>query len=454
MRRAMRVGMGLVLAGLFTASARAAVIQVPDPGNGIVSIQDGIDAAVDGDEVVVAPGTYGPVNFGGKAITVRSESGADATFIQGPVPAQDLVVMGGAPDGNTLRGFTVRTSMLASCVVLSSGPAVVEENVIEQCGDLDTGAGIKAYSSDAIIRNNTIRNNGVSRVGAGGSPIKGGGLYLSGGSPRVFNNFILDNHQSCGLGFCIDASGAGIYVTGGSPILFGNVLAGNATAPAAMEWGGAVYLTGTTGAVVANNTIYGNHASYDDTLPTKHGGGGLFIAGDNSSLLVTNNIVQANATVGVLCASASVDAVFETNSLFGNDTSDYEDCPAGTGDLFVDAQLADPAGDDFHLAETSPLLDAGTDLLSFRPPDLDIYGETRMTDGDGSGTVEIDIGASELPAAPVPGWAAAQPADAAAYGAGSAEGSRRANPLLMAGVPVLFGLLWRGLRRRASRAAP
>jgi hypothetical protein len=438
-----------VIVSALAVTAQAATILVPDSGSGILTIQDGINAAVTGDEVVVAPGTYGSINFMGKGITVRSESGPDVTFIEPTAPAADIVVLqSGEGNDSVLRGFTVRKAMLATGVVISGASPIIEENVIELCSDMFTGGGFLLGSSNAIIRNNIIRNNGVTRAFAGGTPTKGGGLYVTGtGSPLIENNFILDNGQSCGVGFCIDAYGAGIYASGGSPRIVGNVFAGNHTAPAAQEWGGAIYITGTADAVIANNTFYGNAAQYDPMLPSKHGGGALYIADGNSTLLVANNIIQANADFGVLCASTSVDVTFQTNSLFGNGTSEYEDCPAGTGDLFVDAQMLDPVARDFHLSDSSPLMDAGSVVASGLPV-LDIYGDPRVADGDGSGTTEVDIGADELPAAPTPGWGAADTAEATHLGQGGPTGSRAANALGMLALPVLFGLVWVRVRRR------
>ena len=59
----------------------AGTIYVPD---GQPTIQAGINAAVNGDTVIVRDGTYTgighhAIDFGGKAITVMSENGAGAT---------------------------------------------------------------------------------------------------------------------------------------------------------------------------------------------------------------------------------------------------------------------------------------------------------------------------------------------------------------------------------------
>jgi len=77
----------IILAGFFALamviSAQAKTIRVPGD---FLTIQKGIDAAVNGDTVLVAAGTYKGagnknLDFKGKAITVTSENGAALTII-------------------------------------------------------------------------------------------------------------------------------------------------------------------------------------------------------------------------------------------------------------------------------------------------------------------------------------------------------------------------------------
>ena len=82
--------LAVVLAVAVFTTARADIINV-GPGD---SIQDAIDIALAGDEIVVAPGTYFEnIDLLGKAVTVRSSGGAAVTTIdaqgvaQPPTPA-------------------------------------------------------------------------------------------------------------------------------------------------------------------------------------------------------------------------------------------------------------------------------------------------------------------------------------------------------------------------------
>ncbi len=96
-----------------SAPVSARTITVALDGSGEFStIQAAIDAAVDGDEVIVADGTYTGVgnrdiDFKGKAITVRSENGPDNCIIDCEREGRGFYFHNGEDDRSILQGLTI-----------------------------------------------------------------------------------------------------------------------------------------------------------------------------------------------------------------------------------------------------------------------------------------------------------------------------------------------------------
>ena len=92
------------------STAQGATIHVPADQP---TIQDGIDAAVNGDTVLVAPGTYVEnIDFKGKAITVKSKLGPKVTVIDGGNPLDPdygscVLFVNGEGVDSVLEGFTL-----------------------------------------------------------------------------------------------------------------------------------------------------------------------------------------------------------------------------------------------------------------------------------------------------------------------------------------------------------
>src|SRR5438067_3929829 len=99
----------LIILSLTPHTARAATINVPANQP---TIQAAINAATNGDTVLVAPGTYTEnINFNGKAITVTSSGGPSVTIIDGNANGTVVIFANSETPNSVLNGFTIRNGL-------------------------------------------------------------------------------------------------------------------------------------------------------------------------------------------------------------------------------------------------------------------------------------------------------------------------------------------------------
>ncbi|MCK4341414.1 MAG: hypothetical protein KAY37_06795 [Phycisphaerae bacterium] len=121
-----------VLAALSTATHADTITVCWDGSGQYTTIQAGIDAAVAGDEVVVCDGTYtGPSNkdldFGGRAITLRSENGPQNCTIDCEEDGRGFYFNSGETATSVVDGFTIlngSASTTGGIYCLNSNPTI------------------------------------------------------------------------------------------------------------------------------------------------------------------------------------------------------------------------------------------------------------------------------------------------------------------------------------------
>jgi len=257
-----------------------------------VNIQDAIDAAAEGDVILVTNGVYqsgGRVVFGAltnrvaviKPMALESVNGAESTVIQGSGPAGDSAVRGVyLAGGGELLGFTV-----TNCATRADGDTVQEQS----------GAGVWSESTNSMLLGCVIGGNIANQ--------SAGGVYQA----TAFNTLFLQNSASSGGGasFCILSnctfstnfaffSGGGVY----NSALTDCLLTNNVVSYPPLYWttsgGGAYGSTLTRCLLVTNNAVAGAGAEssvLNDCVMLSNPG--LYAAGaDNCQL--TNCIVALN----------------------------------------------------------------------------------------------------------------------------------------------------------------
>lgn len=204
------------------------------------TLQDAINAAADGDVILVADGVYtGPGNRGiwfNKAVTIRSEHGAERTIIDCENLDRGFIFYNDGGRGGRLDGFTIkngRASWLNSTgtwgggggggILVSNASPVIENCIITSCvatSDVAAyGGGIMLSNSEAIIKNCTISYNTIA-LPSGSDPATnpqgGGGLVIMNSSAPTITNCNISYNTTSGW-----STGGGIYVKGSNPLISG-----------------------------------------------------------------------------------------------------------------------------------------------------------------------------------------------------------------------------------------
>lgn len=291
---------GAFLFSFTPASSRTWYIS-PDGGGDAPTIQAGIDSAA-ADTVLLASGTYTGVgnreiNYNGKAVTVRSQSGDPSECI--------IDCEAGSP---VFR----RAFCFVSAETLTS---VLEGVTITNCDEGDGGA-ISCLSSSPYIKHCVFLDNAATYGGAmyigdgaprledcvfsGGVADADGAITLSGASPVLIRCTFVNNigaHDSAGA----------MYVYRYSSATFEDCLfVGNSTP---FFWGGAVAVASNSYASFAQCLFSGNSAAE---------GGALTVDG-SSAVTITSCTFHGNeAAAGAAISGSGTASIVRTIISFSN----------------------------------------------------------------------------------------------------------------------------------------
>lgn len=371
----------LFVAALLVLSAHGSAKTIHVPADQ-PSIQAGIDAAVNGDTVLVAPGTYVEnVNFLGKEINVRSSDRAATTVIDGSNPLNpdhgSVVTFNHQEQNAVLDGFTL---------VHGTGYRI---------GSQKCGGGIFLDSASPTIRNNIIMQNTAAL---------GGAVYGKFSWSNIHSNTIFDNEG---------VRGAGVY----ADYCWFQLKCCRISRNTATACGGGLYCHESM--LLLSNCLISENISVDE-----HGGGVFFLNSSPSirnSTFAANSVENGNGVGGGICCYGSYPIIW--NSILWNNNAgtgpemwlgtlqepstlyiNYSDVEGGSDSITVltgssmqwgsgmieDAPLfVDEANHDYHLTYLSPCRDTGDN--SMVEDFLDFEGDPRIAWGN-----TVDMGADEF----------------------------------------------------------
>ena len=307
-----------LLAFTFTANTQSEIITVDDDGPADFStIQAAIDAAANGDMIMVAPGVYQAspkapqvVDLLGKSLTLQSVKGPASVVIDGENSNRGLLCSNAEGPATLVDGFTFTNCRHADG---AGGRFTDASPTIRNCVFIDNnGQGLHLINSSAIIENCTFQGNNAPY---------GGGLQAIDSDPVIDSCQFIDN---VGL---LNGGGAHFAYCGGT---ITNTLFDQNRTQATSSDGGGLHIAGST--TILTECTFSANSSFGQ-------GGGLFMSWpDKNPLTLSNCTFHENSSGNGAAAkiSSSNDATVK-GCVFLANTTNYNTHPYSTLDLNADS---------------------------------------------------------------------------------------------------------------------
>lgn len=245
-----------------------------------------------------------------------------------------------------------------------SNGLIAENEVADNNSTLGGGIHI-TYTSSPAIKDNLISGNVVGGLG-------GGGIYVYYNSnPLIERNTITRNTSGS------NGSGIGVFWTS-NPTIRNNMIVGNINGAGIRVGGGSI-------PVITNNTIVGNTAS-------SYYAGGVDCTTDSAPVIVNNIIASNGNSFGIYALSTP--PVIRYNNVWGNGAGNYNpvigDQTGINGNISIDPGFVASDVNDYHLAYSSPCINAGDPNFTPAPNETDFDGDQRIINRF------VDMGADEV----------------------------------------------------------
>jgi hypothetical protein len=309
------------------SSVLADILHVP---HRYKTIQEAVRNAVEGDTILVAPGTYhfyfDNLTIIHEVLTLKSNQGAGQTIIVGK-SGRPVITLAGKSRA-LIEGFTIKSEYIDQRISRNGGAIycepgtapVIKNNTIVDNVSIFGGAIYCDTQSSPIISNNIIKGNKAL--------VAGGGIYSVRSTATIRRNFLLENEAK--------NSGGAIGCNRDASSLNNNIIWNNRA-----RFGGGISCD-RAASIIGNNTLVANQAEY---------GGGIMV--DRGSVRLTNLILWQNTTGDLYMKETGPSA-----------RPSYSDIQDGSfrgmnNNISVDPLFVDQDQGDFRLQEGSPCKKTG-----------------------------------------------------------------------------------------------